>query len=520
MVQHCTVRNEDELVETTRCMLRHSLPIAEYLIEKQDEHPGRTALGLLLQESRRLEELLDAYGARTNRAWLPFRRVVAAVKLFCDVHYKLLHLKYSIPLYALLPLEEDIDVSTATALERSRRLLSTTLRNFLDSAERNGLYPEVEPYQPRCIEDEEVTWRLPNDLTRTALTYSPGETVVSLATTFLNTVEGSDLRELHSTILERGFASCVPAMACEEDFRRYEDVFHNLQALYDSYVGGTDLERTDENLGYLRGHATIAYHLFEIVTALTHHYERHLLAPEDATTQEEQRASGAEPDRSARIDDISWIVVSYATTFAVRYATGVQDLCRKLIRRYTEDTAISVPAPPYRGFHVRPSTLIARIVRHYGSEVTLQLEEERCDASSPLEMIRVNERINALKRRSIGHELMQVLKEQSNGRDFQSALHETITELYRRHKIVIYAQELGLARIEPSDSEPLGEYARRALAQLLAEGRIDIQAEIHVTFQGDKRALDDIALLARSGYGEDRLGENIPLPPALSYLKR
>jgi len=500
-------------------MLRHSLPIAEYLLEAEHDI-GRTALGMLLQESRRLEELLDAYGARTNRAWLPFRREVAAVKLFCDVHYKLLHLKYSIPLYALLTLDEDIGEATVAALRRSRRLLNTTLRRFLDSAERNGLYPELEPYRPRCIEDEEVTWRLPSDLTRTAVTYSPGETVVSLATSFLNTVEGSDLRELQATLIERGFTSCVPETACEKDFRRFEDVFHNLQALYDSYVGGTDLERTDENLTYLRGHATIVYHLFEIVTALTHHYERHLFAAHDTISREDRRASDDDSERSERIEDISQIVVSYATPFAIRYAASAQDLCRKLIRTYTDNTTISVPAPPYRGFHVRPSTLIARIVRHYGSEVTLQLEEERCDASSPLEMIRVNERINALKRRSIGHELMQVLEQYNDGRDYQSALHETITELFRRHKIVIYARDLELARIQPSEGEPLGEYARRALAQLLAEGRIDIQAEIHVTFHGDKRALDDIALLARSGYGEDRFGENIPLPPALGYLKR
>lgn len=39
-----------------------------------------------------------------------------------------------------------------------------------------------------------------------------------------------------------------------------------------------------------------------------------------------------------------------------------------------------------------------------------------------------------------------------------------------------------------------------------------------VRFQGDKRALDDLKLLAKGNYGETKDGKDLPLPDALSYL--
>jgi hypothetical protein len=51
-------------------------------------------------------------------------------------------------------------------------------------------------------------------------------------------------------------------------------------------------------------------------------------------------------------------------------------------------------------------------------------------------------------------------------------------------------------------------------------GQIDISIEMKAQFVGDKRVLDDIQVLAETGYGEDSFGNNIPLPKKLSYLRR
>jgi hypothetical protein len=51
-------------------------------------------------------------------------------------------------------------------------------------------------------------------------------------------------------------------------------------------------------------------------------------------------------------------------------------------------------------------------------------------------------------------------------------------------------------------------------------GQIDVPAKLRAKFIGDRRVLDAIALLAESGYGEDKFGNNVPLPEELAYLRR
>ena len=58
------------------------------------------------------------------------------------------------------------------------------------------------------------------------------------------------------------------------------------------------------------------------------------------------------------------------------------------------------------------------------------------------------------------------------------------------------------------------------MTRLLALGKIDVDSAINVTFEGDTRVLADIQLLAEAGYGEDKFGNNIPLPEKLKYLRR
>jgi hypothetical protein len=52
-----------------------------------------------------------------------------------------------------------------------------------------------------------------------------------------------------------------------------------------------------------------------------------------------------------------------------------------------------------------------------------------------------------------------------------------------------------------------------------AGGKIQKENIKEVIFEGDVRALRDIAILASVNYGEDSMGKGIPLPKELSYLK-
>jgi phosphotransferase system HPr-like phosphotransfer protein len=61
--------------------------------------------------------------------------------------------------------------------------------------------------------------------------------------------------------------------------------------------------------------------------------------------------------------------------------------------------------------------------------------------------------------------------------------------------------------------------ARSVLDLQWAGGKIQKENVQEVVFQGDKRALRDIQILAGVNYGEDSMGKGIPLPKELDYLK-
>ena len=79
-------------------------------------------------------------------------------------------------------------------------------------------------------------------------------------------------------------------------------------------------------------------------------------------------------------------------------------------------------------------------------------------------------------------------------------------------KIINYYSEFSLPEFEPVEEETLGEFANRVIAFLLAQGKIDLKTNLTVSFEGDRRVLADLEILANCGYGEDNYGNNIVLP--------
>jgi hypothetical protein len=188
-----------------------------------------------------------------------------------------------------------------------------------------------------------------------------------------------------------------------------------------------------------------------------------------------------------------------------------------MLRRYAIHGRISVPVPRYRGFHVRPSTLIAKIVNHYGSAVQMELEGEIYNAGISLDLFRANEMLNARKRRRLADEAGRLI---IDARDPQGAVRQAAQALFEQNKLVLYERSLDLEEVKPKEGEELPEFVTRSLIQLLTMGKIDIETDLTVAFSGDQRVLEDIGLLAENGYGEDDFGNNLPLPAKLSYLRK
>ena len=473
----------------------------------------RPLLGELLSQSTQVEELLDSYGARNNCRWARFRSLTAAIKLFSNVSYELLHIQHSIPAYRLLEVEQDFSEMTEKTLLFSEEILVKSTKQLLEEAKKLHLPVPETSTQTAFYGEQLPSGRLPHDLAMRKIE-AVSKTVSLLATAFLNLAAESKRILPRQRTEPQAYLCELTGPISEEKLRSLELRFHNLQSLYDTYVSTTETEVFDKDLPILRGHISVVLHLLRTARDLAHYYERHAGPSAQQTFKGRKRLVDAEK--------LLETLIHYCINFVSQYLNCAERLCQNMLKRYTEISRITVSVPPYRGFHVRPSTLISKLVLHYGSNVKMKLEGDTYDASSPLELFRANEKINAHKRKSLAEEIIKLnlTSIKADEKDCFSIIRNAIMSLAERGKIIIYEQPLNIEEKTFQSEAGLLERVTDEIAKLQVTGKIDIVATIKAVFIGDKRVLEDIKLLVENGYGEDKFGNNIPLPDQLQYLRQ
>lgn len=482
---------------------------------KLPEFPCREFLSRFNREATRIEEMVDGYGAQNNEKWFPFRESIAAAKLFSTVTYEVIHIYHGMARYQLLGVDTELRSDTEDVVQRLREAITNVSGTILDQVDRCGLSRGPMPPDFKPCSSETISVRLTSDRTLRHVD-KVGETVVYLATQFLNLSEDGDVRDVLLERLPDEYGDSIPNPISEERLRLVEARFHNLQSLYDTYIFESDIEDQNEDLKFMRGHISLIYHLLVIATDLAHYYVRHMSSLRRDTFQRMRFPMDPEALRA--------LLFEYPLRYARIYLESAVQLCQSMIRAYSERAEITVPIPNYRGFHVRPSTLIAKIVTHYGSPVTMTLADQEYDAASPLDLFRANEAINAVKRRRVADMLakdpeLQVLipsDSQTRTRELQLLF----VRLMNEGSIVLYDTDLSFDDIQCEEEATIAEFAARYVVHLMSVAKMDIKSNITVTFEGDSRALKDLRILAENGYGEDRMGNNIVLPEELSYLSR
>ncbi len=473
----------------------------------------RPLLGELLSHASQIEELLDSYGARNNCRWARFRSLTASIKLFSNVSYELLHIQHAIPHYRLLPVHQDFAKSTDDALRFTEQILQDATRRLIEEAKTLKLpLPEKTTGDDFYIE-KLPGGRLPHDLAMRKIE-TVSKTVSLLATAFLNLAAESKQALPKKQIHPNAILCDLAGPVSEEKLRSLELRFHNLQSLYDTYVSTTETEVYDKDLPVLRGHISVVLHLLRTSRDFAHYYERHAGPAAHKIAQGRKRL--VEPEQLLQL------LINYSIYFVTQYLTCAELLCQDMLRRYTEIDRIEVLVPQYRGFHVRPSTLISKLVLHYGSEVKMLLSDEEYDAGSPLELFRANEKINAIKRRSLAEEILRLDLVPSNVRtdNIASFIRKVILTLAEHSKLIIFEHPLKIDEKPLQSDARLLEQVTDEIARLQVTGKIDMGTNLKALFVGDKRVLADIKLLADNGYGEDNFGNNIPLPEGLTYLRK
>lgn len=483
--------------------------------KRKKEFPCREYLKSLNAEATTMEELADFYGTQKNETWFAFRECIAANKLFTTVIYDMLHLQDAMERYQLLGTIRDLSSENRRVVQSLKRSLVKNCENLIQHAESIGIIEGFVPTSFTRCEEPVFDEQLPANR-NVRHVHKVGETVVYLATQFLNLSEDREVQELLKARESADYDKVVPEVIDEEKCRLVEARFHNLQSMYDTYIFESDLESQNRNLTYLRGHISIIYHLFQNATYLIHYYIRHM--------SKLSRTSARNLEFPISSEEILSIIFDYLFRHAGRYLDSAVHLCKSMIQSYSVEKSITVPIPNYRGFHVRPSTLIAKIVAHYGSSVKMVLKDHSYNAGSPLELFRANEDINAMKRRYIADLLS---KKTALQKDIPEDREECCQELQmlfldmmKKGEIMIYEPALPFEDMEPIPGESMADITSRCIKHFQSMAKVDVSSNITVTFEGDNRALNDLKLLAENGYGEDQYGNNIILPEELSYLRR
>ncbi len=476
----------------------------------------RPLLSLILSESTQLEELLDAYGARSNQEWYSFRMHVAMLKNFSNAGYELLHLRHTIRSYEFQTAHHDFENDTEGAIQYVAVFLFCSLKQLIADTYRFHWLP------PEEMLGYDFSENLPAGILPKNRTLpgkgSASQLVIHLATSFLNSTEDARFLDKASKAHGPQWRGLDFDLLSEASIRALEGKFHNLQSIYDTYVSYSNVEDNDNSLRRLRGHISVVLHLLKVTTTFIHFYERHICIQGDDLFCHKHCV--------LQSDWYLEIITHYLCRYSYEFLSSARDLCQQMLKHYAVVETIEVSTPPFFGFHVRPSTLISSIVRHYGSEVKMLLDKEY-DASVPMNLFLANEWINQLKRKYVYEELAKIddeLKTCQAGLDageltHADAVRRIIRSLANRNVIRVLVYPLDVEPLIKAAAAPtLLELMQTVIASLHAQRALSIIFSTKVKFRGDVRILNDIRVLAENGYGENEHGDNIPLPPELAYL--
>ena len=463
------------------------------------------------------ETLLDSCGAKENRAWFFLRELVAAVRSFGKVCYVLRYLELRLSSYNITD-QETLEFKVIT--ENVRLLFDSMLQKAFAQLEHEAKELGIEIPKTGVISDDFPYFRSPGKLYADMRidNSKEDEAIIKIATSYLEIAEEYTALGFCRVFSIQELLDIVPEHVNEERLRTFEAEVHNLQSVYDTYIQYTQMEANDSRLVKLRSCVSIALHLLEIATVLIHFHERH-------------ERNSRHPEAYHSLQDVTGtyqvidVMGNYALFYCTKFLQKGKLLSEETVMDYAQITSKRIPIPIYRGFHVRPSTYIAKISRHYGAEVQMHLDDEVYDASCVFDLFRANEKINMEKRRLIAKKLLSAQHITHTSKNVLPHIIKRELKYLLDEKILIVHQELlpeDLVIPDIDQQELTPEEVRSTIneliTRLLALGKVDIIMPISVTFVGDKRPLRDIEILAESGYGEDAKGNNVPLPEEISYL--
>lgn len=356
--------------------------LAETLRTRGDSDWTRRHFFQLVSEADAMEAFLDDYGASHNRTFAYSRELIASVRGFALAGFSIAHLSKRLDGYANV-LSTGEAAASSDSVRRSLAFLVRTVRQLLTAVQEEsrtlGIVLPTEPFPEERWMADGPRRKLARNMGQDELE-SDEQKTAEIASKFVEAAvmfEAVGVRRIQN---ENERESWLQRHCSEERARSLEATVHNLQSAYDTWVKSTAIESADPRLKMLRGHASAALHLLEAVTQLTHFVERH-----ERTMRDD--AIARRISRLVSKAEVRDITLNHLLVHAGVYLRRGRSVAEDLLPSYTNVQEIDVGLRDDVVLHARPAALIVGIVQRYGTPVELEVDGQRCNAGSILEMM-------------------------------------------------------------------------------------------------------------------------------------
>lgn len=334
-----------------------------------------------IKESQEFEDFLDDHGARSNKKWVYLRELVASIRNFSSTAYMVSHILSRVNFYCLNVRSTEAFIKDASAvLEFLHSSLSLLCSHFADESTCLRLTGTPVVLDENVFEENIVRWTLPNNINDECGADIEAK-VARVATELINAHDKSKSVMFEKKLGARNLdSSIIPEIINEETLRDLEANVHNAQSIYDTYIQKTPFEANNQNLLCLRGHISVALHLLGVAKELSHFCERH----EPGVSKELKRKKTTRILQRKKLLDV---VVNFALYYYTMYINDGKNLANEIQANFMVVDTVSVSVPEGLGFHLRPSTLVAKVANHYGSKMSMLVNGKEFDAASVIDIM-------------------------------------------------------------------------------------------------------------------------------------
>ncbi len=335
----------------------------------------------LISASHLLEDFLDYHGAKNNSQWFFYRELTASIRHLSLGGYAQQHIVSRIAFYGLGDVSEFVAEGHKTLAFIRSSLLSLAPSILTEARHLNIPLPDVLHGQydfASYLTGE----RLQSDIDAEDKDRQKDH-IVKITSEFFKIAQEIDKLVFYEPLTNEEILELVPSKINEVMIRSYEFRVHNLQSYFDTYVVQSGYHEIAGKLKVLRGYFSVVYHLFQVMGRLLHYYERHLHEvsfKKAYMTVREKLAGMVDP---AQLLDRT---INYAFYYVCYFLSEGQSIAVEIMNENLEKGSVTLPIPRNRGFHQRPSLMVAKLVAHFGGKVEMRLGEKRFDASSVLDL--------------------------------------------------------------------------------------------------------------------------------------